>query len=151
MHLVYLQKQFCITTVSNFSWVLQSSQEKLKTMVLQNFGGISKVHYGLCENGELNEWMVMCFVKLSADQLSVFNWLWAQLQNSPLSKKLCLVVLIASSGSFQFSEHNLNLVCSVIAGKSQTSTLMSWCVCQYTKASVWDFPVMTSLLVNNYV
>ena len=107
MHLVYLQKQFCITTVSNFSWVLQSSQEKLKTMVLQNFGGINKVHYGLCENGELNEWMVMCFVKLSADQLLVFNWLWAQLQNSPLSKKLCLVVLIASSGSFQFSKHNL--------------------------------------------
>ena len=30
--------KFYITTVSNFSWVLQSSQEKSKTMVMQNFG-----------------------------------------------------------------------------------------------------------------
>ena len=44
---------FCIAIVSNFSWVLQSSQEKLKTMVRQNFGGVNKVHYGLYENGEL--------------------------------------------------------------------------------------------------
>ena len=29
--------------------ISQSSQEKLKTMVMQNFGGVSKVHYGLCE------------------------------------------------------------------------------------------------------
>ena len=28
----------CITIVSNFSWVLQFSQEKLKVMVVQNFG-----------------------------------------------------------------------------------------------------------------
>ena len=34
-------------------------------------GGVNKVHYGLCDNGELNEWMVMCFVKLSTDQLLV--------------------------------------------------------------------------------
>ena len=27
------QKKFCITILSNFSWVLQSSQEKSKTMV----------------------------------------------------------------------------------------------------------------------
>ena len=31
--------KFCITVVSNFSWVLQSSQEKSKTMVTQKFGG----------------------------------------------------------------------------------------------------------------
>ena len=54
------------------------------------FWGVNKVHYGLCENGELNEWMVKCFVKLSMDQLLVFNWLRAQFQNSPLSKKLHL-------------------------------------------------------------
>ena len=29
----------CITIVSKFSWVLQSSQEKSKTMVIQSFGG----------------------------------------------------------------------------------------------------------------
>ena len=37
MHLVYFPK-VCITIVSNVSCVLQSSQEKLKTMVIQ-FGG----------------------------------------------------------------------------------------------------------------
>ena len=28
-----------ITSVFHFSWVLQPSQEKLKTMLMQNFGG----------------------------------------------------------------------------------------------------------------
>ena len=40
------KKKLAVTIVSNFSWVLQSSQEKSKTMVMH------KVHYGLCENGE---------------------------------------------------------------------------------------------------
>ena len=38
MHLIYLPK-FCITFVFHFSWVLQSFQQKLKPMLLQNFGG----------------------------------------------------------------------------------------------------------------
>ena len=33
------QKKFCITFVFHFSWVLQPSQEKLKTMLMQNLGG----------------------------------------------------------------------------------------------------------------
>ena len=33
MHLI------CITFVFHFSWVLQPSQEKLKTMLMQNFWG----------------------------------------------------------------------------------------------------------------
>ena len=41
MHLVYplppLLPKFCITVHSNFSWVLQSSQEKSKTVVIQFF------------------------------------------------------------------------------------------------------------------
>ena len=62
MHLVYPppSPKFCRTIVSNFSKVLQSSKEKSKTMVLQNFGvvggggvgRVNKLHYGLCENGE---------------------------------------------------------------------------------------------------
>ena len=36
MHLVY-PPEFCITIVSNFSWVLQSSQEKSKTIDMQFF------------------------------------------------------------------------------------------------------------------
>ena len=33
---------FCIIIVLNFSWDLQSPQEKLKTMLVQNFGATSK-------------------------------------------------------------------------------------------------------------
>ena len=52
MNLVYPPK-FCITIVSAFSWVLQFSQEKSKTKIMQNFKRVNKVHYGLCgENGE---------------------------------------------------------------------------------------------------
>ena len=35
----YLPPKFCITFVFHFSWVLQPSQEKLKTMLMQNFRG----------------------------------------------------------------------------------------------------------------
>ena len=38
MHLVS-PPEFCMTTVSNYSRVLQSSQKKSKTMVMQSFGG----------------------------------------------------------------------------------------------------------------
>ena len=74
------------------------------------FWGVNKVHYGLCDNGELNEWMVMCFVKLSTNQLFVFNWLWARFQKliSHCQRNCVLyVVSMASPGSFCFSEHNL--------------------------------------------
>ena len=39
MHPVYPPK-VCITVVSNFSWVLQSSQEKSKTIVMQHLSGV---------------------------------------------------------------------------------------------------------------
>ena len=56
MHLVCPPK-FSITTV--FSWDDCITQEKLETMVIRNLGvggggGINKVHYGLCKNGEFS-------------------------------------------------------------------------------------------------
>ena len=36
----------CITFVSHFSWVLQSSQEKLNTMLIQNFWGQTRCIVG---------------------------------------------------------------------------------------------------------
>ena len=53
MHLVYPPK-FCKTIVSAFCWVSQSSQEKLKTMVIQTCGVIVVLLalYGLSENSE---------------------------------------------------------------------------------------------------
>ena len=51
--------QFCISFVFHFSWALQPSQEKLKTTLMQNFGGVggdmrcimgdAQVAYGLKE------------------------------------------------------------------------------------------------------
>ena len=38
MHLICPPK-FCLTFVFHFSWVLQPSQDKLKTMLMQNLGG----------------------------------------------------------------------------------------------------------------
>ena len=38
--------QFCLTIVFHFSWVLQSSQEKLKTMLMQKFWGQSRCIMG---------------------------------------------------------------------------------------------------------
>ena len=40
------EKKNAITFVFHFSWVLQPCQEKLKTMLMQNFEGANKVHYG---------------------------------------------------------------------------------------------------------
>ena len=50
---------FCKTTVSNFSWLLQSSQEKSKTVVCM---------YGLCEKDELTP-------------ASLFGKIWVASQN----------------------------------------------------------------------
>ena len=57
MYLVYPEPppppptpKFCLIIFSNFSWLLQSSQERLKTMVMQNLGGgggVNKVIYGV--------------------------------------------------------------------------------------------------------
>ena len=50
IHLVCPPK-FCITVVSNFSWVLQSSRGKSETMIIKIWAGVNKLHYGLRENG----------------------------------------------------------------------------------------------------
>ena len=39
----FFPQKFCITIVFSFSWNLESSQEKLKTIVMQNFGGNKKL------------------------------------------------------------------------------------------------------------
>ena len=60
MHLVYTPK-FGINIV--YSWDDYTTLKKLKTIVIQIFfggmggagGGVNKVHYDLCENGELRK------------------------------------------------------------------------------------------------
>ena len=58
MHLVYPspppplpKKKMYMTIVSNFPWVLQWSQEKLRTMVMQTYGLGGNVEYGQNELG----------------------------------------------------------------------------------------------------
>ena len=48
----YLLPKICITFVFHFFWVLQPSQEKVKTMLMQNFGGQIRCIYGRCASGE---------------------------------------------------------------------------------------------------
>ena len=50
MHLAYSPK-FGITIVFDFSWDECNAQEKLE-MIDVKFCQVTKVHYGLCENGE---------------------------------------------------------------------------------------------------
>ena len=66
MILVYVPK-FYITIVSSFSWVLQSSQGRSKTMVTQKFWGLKKVHHGLCENEELSRFSIIMFEEYSSE------------------------------------------------------------------------------------
>ena len=44
--------KFCIIIVFDFSWDDCNSQEKLDNNGYAKFGGVNKVHYGLCKNGE---------------------------------------------------------------------------------------------------
>lgn len=48
------QKTFCVIIVFDFSWDDCYASDKLETMVMLNFGG-NKVHYGVCECGDLNK------------------------------------------------------------------------------------------------
>ena len=42
----YLPPKFCKTFVFHFPWVLQPSQEKLKTMLMRKFGGLIRCIMG---------------------------------------------------------------------------------------------------------
>ena len=44
---LFVTPKFCISIVFSFSWELKWPQEKLKTILMQNFGVINKEHYGM--------------------------------------------------------------------------------------------------------
>ena len=46
-----MKKKVYMTIVSNFSWVLQWSQERSRTMVMQTYGLGGNVEYGQNELG----------------------------------------------------------------------------------------------------
>ena len=59
IHLVYPPK-FCISIVFKFSWEDCKYQEKLETMLMQNFfegKGVNKVYYG---NGKVVNFVFLC-------------------------------------------------------------------------------------------
>ena len=43
--MLFVTPQFCISIVFSFSWELKWPQEKLKTMLMQNFGVINKTNW----------------------------------------------------------------------------------------------------------
>ena len=72
-HLICPPK-FCITFVFHFSWVLQPSQERLKTILMQNFGGQmpNKVHYG-CASGESTQISTKKLSRATGDEAAFCN------------------------------------------------------------------------------
>ena len=44
--LFFVPPKFCISIVSSISWDHYKSQHEIKTMLMQNFGGTNKEHYG---------------------------------------------------------------------------------------------------------
>ena len=48
----YLPPKFCITFVFHFCWVLQPSQEKMKTVILQNLG-VQNLQNLMCIMGDV--------------------------------------------------------------------------------------------------
>ena len=59
--------KFCITFVFHFSWVLQPSQEKLKTMLMKNFGG-----------------QIRCIM----GNVEVASWRWVEMTVHAIAKQL---------------------------------------------------------------
>ena len=45
---MFVAPKFCISIVFSFSWELKWPQEKLRTVLMQNFGVTNKEHYGIC-------------------------------------------------------------------------------------------------------
>ena len=62
--LFFVPPKFCISIVFNFSWDLQSPQEKLETMLMQNFGGTKK--------------SIMVFLKKAYSPLQKLQGDWVQ-------------------------------------------------------------------------
>ena len=48
---LFVPPKFCISIVSSFSWDDCKSQEKIKTILMQFFGGTGKEYYGIFDTG----------------------------------------------------------------------------------------------------
>ena len=89
MHLVCHQD--CITFVFHFSLVLQPSQEKLKTMLTQNFGGQIRCIMG---NVQVIDWVV------GRASLVVGRGLWVVRRGSCVVRRAsCVLTVIAYASS----------------------------------------------------
>ena len=87
-----LPPKFCISFVFNFYWVLQSSQEKLKTMPLQYFGGktiLGDVQMANCTFGRTE---LTSKIYLSDHQIIAFQCTISQCSKQPLLNQVYFVV-----------------------------------------------------------
>ena len=75
-----------------------SKKEYLWTNVTQMYHGLKCATH----------WGGMLFLKVIRWPVIGLNWMQAQIQDFSQSKKLCLLVSIASPASFWFSEHDLS-------------------------------------------
>ena len=76
------------------------------------------------------------FFKVMCWPVVCFNWLPFQVHN----EKAIIII----------NNLLINLIRLVITGKSRLDGFTSLSLSQYLKASVWDFPVMTSLPIDKW-
>ena len=97
-----------------------------------------------------------CQKRVSADQchmtVSRANYLLLVLIDCSLNYFLCFILIVLNR---PYNKWLINLTHSVITGKSQTLALMyppryNCKLSRYIKALVWDIPVLTLLLVNEW-
>ena len=84
--------KFCISFVFNFYWVLQSSQDKLKTMAMQHFGGktiLGDVQMANCTFGHTE---LTSKIYLSDHQIIGSQCAISQCSKQPLLNQVYLVV-----------------------------------------------------------
>ena len=106
MHLICPPK-FCITFVFHFSWVLQPSLEKLKTTLMQNFGGQIRCIMGDVQVAYTSFWKNHNLVKhlgYVQESLTVCKCI-QQIQTYPFTTFVNTWTIVKLAFSFILGEH----------------------------------------------
>ena len=100
--LVFITPNVCISIVFSFSWAHFNSQEKLKTMRIQNFGVTNKEHYGMLlyflEWSILTDNLVPRFLSSPRNEV-------AKATTKPAGEAITLQVVSFSSGIVERADH----------------------------------------------
>ena len=123
---MFVTPKFCISIVFSFSWGLFNSQEKLKTMLMQNFGVTSKEYYG----------MLWYFLEWSIENVSLVCKVWYKPERGwENSRQLCKPEMKWRVCTW-FVENSPN--------PSRSSIYIRRRLCKYTKKAFYCLYKLTS-------